>query len=439
MDALDLFIVQEYIAEHRDTIEKQKEGELYYRNKASDSMNHAFMTNMVDEKVQYLLGKEPSLDGDNKPFVNSTQEILGDDFLYNLQQIAIQASNKGIAWQQAYFDNGKLKFMLIPSEQIIPVWKDALHNELKWLIRRYTVDVYKGTHKEQVTKVEIYDTEHVYFYEEYGSALRLDSEKYLNLDGGEYGHFEVDGKQWSMGRVPFVFLKNNSLELRDLDMVKDLVDGYNKNRSRTDELLEAFKEFLVMIKNYEASTENEDTISEMLKRRLIFVGEDGGVEIITPTIDTQANDSHNATLKDDIILFGQSVDRNKMSGGQAPSGEAMKRLYAGLDLKCNKLEVELNKYFNQTLYFIRAYLNLVGVHVADTDKITITFNRDVTMNEGEAIEMCKNSLPIISKRTVVRNHPWVKDVEEEMEQIEKENSLEMEDYHRQQEEVMGDE
>ena len=49
------------------------------------------------------------------------------------------------------------------------------------------------------------------------------------------------------------------------------------------------------------------------------------------------------------------------------------------------------------------------------------FNRDVLINEGEAIDNCVKSLNVLSKETVVKNHPWINDVNAEMELINKQN------------------
>ena len=49
------------------------------------------------------------------------------------------------------------------------------------------------------------------------------------------------------------------------------------------------------------------------------------------------------------------------------------------------------------------------------------FNRDIAINESQAITDCQNSKGTISNQTIIANHPWVKDVETELSQIEEEN------------------
>ena len=381
LDQETLFIVKEYIREHQNYINQQLEAQRYYENKAlSKGMNHDFLALLVDEKVDYLLGKTPSLTSENQTYIDETLKILGDEYLYDLQELAREASVKRIAWWQAYVDEDGLHFEVIPSEEVIPVWHDKRHRELDMLIRRYPIEEYKGTYKETIWKVEIYDKEYAYFYEERSGNLILDVQKYIDLnipDDQEASHFYINGQGYNMGRVPFAWCKNNPTEKSDLDKVKDLIDAYNNNRMRLDDMLEDFKNWIVAIKNYEHDEENINVFEEMMRRRYIFTDGDGGADILTPNIDTTANDSHNQQIKDDIILFGQSVDKNKMLSGNAASGVALKFLYAGLDLKCNAIEREINKCFNMVEWFIREYLKLLKVKVSDTDYITIIFNRDV--------------------------------------------------------------
>nr|DAP50254.1 MAG TPA: PORTAL PROTEIN [Caudoviricetes sp.] len=439
LDQETLYIVQEYIREHQYYINEQLEAQKYYDNKAVENgINHDFLSLLVDEKIDYLLGKEPTMVCDNQALLDATQLILGYEYLYDLQELARECSIKRISWMQAYVDEEGLHFELIPSEEIIPVWHDKRHRELDMLIRRYAVDEYKGTYKEKLWKVEIYDKEYAYFYEERSGNLILDVQKYIELkipDNEEASHFYLNDKGYNMGAVPFVWCKNNSTEKSDLDRVKDIIDKYNSNRMRLDSIMEDFKNWLVNVKNYAGDTENDKNFRRMLEKRIIYTDGDGGVDIITPNIDTTANNSHNQTLKDDIILFGQSVDRNKMLSGNAASGAALKFLYAGLDLKCNGLEREINKCINMMEHFIKDYLKLVGgVSVSDKDNIKFIFNRDVSINEEAAINMCKASVGVISDKTIVANHPWVDDVDEEMALMKEENKSDLEYMRKQMEE-----
>ena len=62
------------------------------------------------------------------------------------------------------------------------------------------------------------------------------------------------------------------------------------------------------------------------------------------------------------------------------------------------------------------------------EEITIIFNRDILINESEAIDNCSKSSGIISNETVVEQHPWTTDVEAELARLKKEKEEAMADY-----------
>ena len=45
---------------------------------------------------------------------------------------------------------------------------------------------------------------------------------------------------------------------------------------------------------------------------------------------------------------------------------------------------------------------------------------DYIRNDAELVQMCRDSTGIISQKTILKNHPFVTDIEEELRQLEKE-------------------
>jgi SPP1 family phage portal protein len=154
----------------------------------------------------------------------------------------------------------------------------------------------------------------------------------------------------------------------------------------------------------------------------IKVDEDGGVDTLNPKIDIEAASKHFEQLQKDIYRFGQAVDKGQDKLGNSPSGVALRFIYSGLDLKCNNLEDSFKWSFEQLIYFVNKYLEVTKKGTTSDREISIVFNRDIDINESQAITDCQNSKGVISDRTIIANHPWVENVEEEIGQIEKENS-----------------
>ena len=102
------------------------------------------------------------------------------------------------------------------------------------------------------------------------------------------------------------------------------------------------------------------------------------------------------------------------------SGVALKFLYADLDLDCAGIETEFAAGFEKMLRFIRCWLMLAGRGDFAGEEAQLILNRDILINEAEAIEGCVQSAGMLSERTILENHPWVESAEEEARRIFKE-------------------
>ena len=53
------------------------------------------------------------------------------------------------------------------------------------------------------------------------------------------------------------------------------------------------------------------------------------------------------------------------------------------------------------------------------EEVDIIFNRDILINESEAIDNCQKSVGILSDETIISQHPWVDDPQAELERLKK--------------------
>ncbi|ENZ9525258.1 phage portal protein, partial [Clostridioides difficile] len=72
------------------------------------------------------------------------------------------------------------------------------------------------------------------------------------------------------------------------------------------------------------------------------------------------------------------------------------------------------------------YLKISGSKSYDYKSVQITFNHSMIINESEKIDMAKKSIGIISDETIVSNHPWVEDVNDELERLKKQEDTQKE-------------
>lgn len=403
----------------RKITKKVKGTEIEETYKANNKLAHSKYKNMVDEKVAYLLSRDYSLSCENEEYVKKVKDVLGKHFQYQLSGLGYEASNKGIAWLQAYVDlEGNFKTMIIPSEQCIPVWRDSSHTELESMIRVYETVTWEYDRKKTITNVEVWTMEGVSYYRLEGKLLIADYDK-NNDNNGPVAHYKKGEEWYSWGRVPFIAFKNNRIEMPDIKFVKSLVDAYDLSRSEAANYVEEVKNLIFILKGY-----GGEDISEFMRRlnedRAIPIDDpaDGGVDTLTPQMDITALREHYEQLKRDLIEDGQSINKDLDKFGSAPSGVALKFMYSGLDLKCNALETEFKMGFENLLYFINIYLSESSLGTYKNVDLDIIFNRDMEINESEVIDNCQKSKGTISDKTIIANHPWVKDVEAEEKALE---------------------
>lgn len=399
---------------------------------------HAFLPMFIDDKINYLLSKEMSITCENEDYLKKVLETIGDDFQDRLSTLGADASKKGISWLHPYIDEeGKFKIRFIEGEQVYPLWLDNEHKNLDGVVWFYEVEMFEGKERKTITRAEYWTRDKVAYYVRDNSitsmgTFLLDSERYLNVDehmideNNFLYQFIVDGKPSGWGFVPFIAFKNNEAELSDLKFIKDLIDNYDFTRSDLQNMLDKIKGTVYALRGYGGENLGE-FMHDLSMYGAIKLDEDGGLETFTPTINVDASKTHAEMLKDDIFSFGGGVDKTNDKFGSAPSGIALKFLFSGLDLKCNKIEKCFKSALNELLKFVDIYLSINDIQF-EKDKITIIFNRDIAINESQSIADCQASMGVISNRTIVANHPWTVDVDEELKKIEEERKETFSDY-----------
>lgn len=423
-------------------------GERYYRNKtdildrrrevvgedgekiedpnlANNKLVHGFVRKLVDQKIGYLLGLPMSIQTDNDQYAKLLNDFFDRSFMRLMKSIGKEAVKKGIAWMHVYYDEqGNLSFKKIPSEECLPLWKDAAHTELDAMIRVYEIEAYEGTEKKTITKVEYWDTNGVLRYVLDENGLIPDVEA-----GEEDSHFSIDiGEQeqplnWE--RIPFIPFKYNEEEQGLVELIKTLVDDYDRQKSDNANNLEDLPNSIYVIKNYDGTNLGEFR-RNLATYRAVKVTDEGGVDTIGLDIDVEAFKTHMDLTRKDIYEFGRGVDTQSDKFGNSPSGIALRFLYADLDMDANDIETEFQASLEQLLWFIDTHIaNTTDKDYTD-ETVDFIFNRDILINETEVIQNARASKGIISDETIIANHTWVTDVEEELERIEKEQQRDLE-------------
>lgn len=384
---------------------------------------------LVNQKANYLLGQPITFDGQNKAYLEALKEVFNKRFMKVLKNAGKAALNGGIAWLYPYYaEDGSFAFRLFPGYEILPFWLDSEHTILDCAVRLYLVIGYEGTTPKIIEKVEVFDKQGIHCYVLDGGSLIPD----VTLDEYECSYVTgSDGTGLNWSKIPLIPIKYNEQELPLLHKVKTLQDGINAMLSDFENgMQEDTRNTILILKNYDGTNLGE------FRRNLATFGaikvrdegdRRGGVE----TLEIKVNaDNYKAIIeifKKAIIENGMGYDAkdDRLSGN--PNQMNIQSMYSDIDLDANDMETELQAAFEEMLWFVNAYLANAGKGNFAGQDVTVIFNRDILINETEAIENCKASVGILSDETIIGMHPWIDDPQQEIERLEAQREKEQEE------------
>ena len=379
----------------------------------------------VDQKNNYLLGKPITFEGRDKEYADAVSDVLGSKFMRTLRKAGLSSLCTGIAWLYPYQSDNGLDWLSFSGSEILPFWRDAAHTELDCACRFYTVEEYTGIEKKLIHKVDIFTLDRLYSYTWDRNSLipdRDDPERAYITDGG--------GREYSWDRVPLVPIKYNSEEIPLIRRAKSLQDAVNLLRSdMMNNMQENIHNTILVVKNYDGEDlgsfrQNLNTFGAVKIKTTD--GVDGGVDTLEVSVDADKYKTALEMLKAALIENMRSFDGkdDRLSGN--PNQMNIQSLYSDIDLDANAMESELQAAFVDILYFVSRYL-AENRKTADGE-LNVIFNRDVLVNESQAITDCKASVGVISDETIVAQHPWVSNPAEETARLKKQREEEIDAY-----------
>jgi len=386
---------------------------------------------MVDQKVNYLLGKPLTFSTENKQYEAALKKVFNKKFHRTLKNLGEDSLNGGIGWLHPYYnDQGELCFKKFEPYEILPFWADAEHTILDVAVRLYEVDAYEGSSERVIEKVEVYTVNGVQRFILQNTNLVPDvenpSSNYITIEDEE-----GNSEEYNWGRIPLIAFKYNNKELPLIKRVKSLQDGINTILSDfQNNMQEDTRNTILVIKNMDGTNlaefrHNLATYGAVKVRTV--EGADGGVD--TLTIEVNA-DNYKAILelfKKALIENARGYDAkdDRMSGN--PNQMNIQSMYSDIDLDANGMETEYQASFEELLWFVNTHLANTGQGDFSNENVTVIFNRDILINESETIDNCKKSVGILSNETIISQHPWTSDIEKELKRIEEEKKNSMMD------------
>ena len=376
---------------------------------------------MVKQKANYLLGKPLVFESENNYYEELLKQIFTKDFMRKIKNGTVDGLNGGLFWLYVYVDDkGNLKFQRFPAYSVLPFWKDSEHTELDCAVRFYITEAYEGTVPTTVEHVEIFTSEGVKRYIRKNTMLIEDvdqpSESYLT---------DTDGNAYNWLKIPLVAFKFNDTEIPLIQRCKCLQDAYNEVYSDfMNNMQEDSRNSILILKNYDGEdlgTFRHNLAAYGVVKVKSVDGVEGGVDTLRIEVNAANYESILKALKKSIIENCMGYDaKDDRLGGNANQMN-IKSVYNDIDLEANDTESEYQAAFEQLLFFVDSYFQAIGKGDFTKEPVTITFNRDMIMNESEVIDNLVKLGVKLSNETLVGQVPFVDDVQKELDRIKSED------------------
>lgn len=382
----------------------------------------------VDQKKNYVLGQPITISAEDEEYVDKLKKVFNKKFHKILKDLGENCMNGGIAWMSPYIDKGDIRFRCFPAYEILPFWSDNSHTELLMAVRLYTEEKPNArTPGDVIHKVELYTSEGIdYFIWETG-RLYPDTEKkhanYLKLTTAEG---ETTEHNWE--RIPLVPFKLNSKEIPLVKRVKSLQDGINfLLSSHIDRTHEDARNTILVLENYDGQDLGEfrQNLSQYgaVKVRAVE-GARGDVRTLMVEVNPENFEKVlyvlRKALKDNI----KGYDFSELNNAAAdPNQMNIKSILSDVDIDANDMETEYQAAFEDLLWFVNRHLG-----VSDDPEVEIIFNRDGIINEIEVVQMLVACGVKIPNEVLLRQVPFIDDVEEAKDLLKQEEKEMMDAY-----------
>lgn len=384
-------------------------------NKINRTLNNAFDVEIVDTKVGYFAGYPISYQVDKEqPNAKEADKVI-QEFLVRTNMADMDAENVklsaicGYSGRLLYIDqDGKENAMYLPPWEVIPIYDRSI-NSLQYAMRYYDITVKDQNETYTITRVEWYDSVNVTFYvsDKNGGNFTLDDTEPTNPQPHMFEE------------VPIIIFPNNDEFQGDAEKVMSLIDGYDRTFSDVNSEIEQFRLAYMAFYGY---TPDEETIAAA-KRTGAFGLDDKnetGVEFITKDLNDTIIENHLNRLEANIMRFAKSVNMTDESFAGNLSGVAIKYKLMSLENKCTPLERKMTAALRQQFKILATVWAKKGM-AFDYTNIYFSFKRNLPVDITSEADTTSKLKGMVSETTRLSLLSFVDDVENEIEEMEKDN------------------
>lgn len=337
----------------------------------------------IDRKVNYLLARPP--------MTTEHQEVL-DDLLPFIRESALEYTLRGSLVWIVQGDGEAIVPRPLIMNNTIAVYSDEYREEIVAFIRKY-VDIDIDSETGEETEVEFYEC----YYEGVDGAWHRDTFNY-----------DVDGKdkEETLSEAPVFIELGKTGDAPLYAYVETLLESFDRILKHQDTTVEKNTTPLVEVKGY-SGTSDADLKYAVETLSLVKVDGAGGIMLHMRSMDSAAMDLWTKRLMQEYYEATATVGK-EMELQYAQSGKAMDRLFIDMENSARELahvlETALIRYFEVIGY----------------EDVDIIWNTDRPVDDLAIMNSIAASRGLVSDRTLLEQHPWVDDIEEELKRREQE-------------------
>lgn len=378
----------------------------------------------VDQKTNYALSKSLTIATEDDEYTELLTKIFCKKNNKQMKRLARSSVNNGIAYLYPYIDTvGMLRFKVFPGYEVMPVWEDHEHDTL--------VSAVRGYHSQEWKNGSIRDVEHIEVYTETGVDCFVRRGGKFTPEAIPHRDYLIgkDGTSYNWGKLPLIPFKYNDKEIPLIRNVKCLQDAINKIMSTfQDNLEEDPRNTILVLENYDGTNLGEfrQNLATYGAVKVHTVdGVKGGVNALTVEVNAENYKAILIQLKRALIENARGFDAKEERMDGDPNQMNIQSMYSDIDLDIDGMENEFQCGFEELIGFINQYLVSIGEKDYSEETVEFIFDRNIMINEGDAILNCQTSKGVISDETIMAHHPWVFDLAKEKRQVEAEHKEEL--------------
>ncbi len=284
----------------------------------------------------------------------------------------------------------------------------------------------------------------VYYYKEINSVdntaryvATVGTENYLyrliieSDNDGKMVKFLEDPRPHYFGGIPFIEYLNNKHGIGDFEQQIKLIDAYNTLMSDRVNDIEQFIDAILVIYGSILGEDEESTdeaIDRLHKKKLLEMDVGAKAEYLTRQLDESGVEVVRKAIKEDIYNFSHVPNFMDENFAGNTSGVAMEYKLLGLEMLTKTKERYYRKGLRRRLELYCTYPqnNLTGL-LPEANFIVPDFSRALPKNLQELSQVITNLTNLVSDETLLKQIPFVEDVEFEKEAVEEQKKQALED------------